>query len=105
MNRPSMNGVTGAGDDYTDNELSAGPWLADGDIMRRVVANGTTWRTPTRDTNDRPCPDTQLFWRAHANRCNFAFADGSVRKLRYSIDPVMFMRACKRDDGEPVELN
>ena len=108
VNRPSMNGVTGAGDDFTDNESWAGPGYADGDIMRGVVAVNGGWRTPVRDTNDRPCPDTQLFWRfgaAHSSGCNFVFADGSVRMVRYSVDPVMFMRACKRDDGQAVSLD
>ena len=108
VNRPSMNGVSGAGDDFTDNESWAGPGYADGDIMRGAFPNGTSWRTPLRDTSDRPVPHTQLYWRfgsAHASGCNFVLADGSVRHVRYSIDPVMFMRACKRDDGQPVDLN
>jgi len=108
VNRPSMNGVSGAGDDFTDNESWAGPGYADGDIMRGAFPNGASWRTPMRDTNDRPVPHTQLYWRfgsAHASGCNFVFADGSARMLRYSVDPVMFMRACKRDDGQPVNLD
>jgi prepilin-type N-terminal cleavage/methylation domain-containing protein/prepilin-type processing-associated H-X9-DG protein len=107
-NKPSMNGVTGAGDDFTDNESWAGPGFADGDIMRGCIPFGTSWRTPVRDTNDRPSPNDQLFWRfgsAHASGCNFAFGDGSVRHVRYSVDPAMFMRACKRDDGQVVQLD
>ena len=108
VNRPTMNGISGFGDDFTDNESWAGPGYADGDIMRGAFPAGGTWYTPTRDTNDRPSPHNQLFWRfgsAHQSGCSFVFGDGSVRHLRYSITPVMFMRACKRDDGQPLDLN
>ena len=50
----------------------------------------------------------ELFWRfgsAHPSGCNFVLGDGSVRHIRYTIDPVTFMRACKRDDGQTVDLN
>ncbi|HEX3151702.1 MAG TPA: DUF1559 domain-containing protein [Gemmataceae bacterium] len=105
VNRPTMGG---SDDDFTDNESWAGPGFADGDIMRGCIPRGSSWYTPVRDTNDKPAPNDQLFWRfgsAHPSGCNFVFGDGSVRHIRYTVDPVTFMHACKRDDGQTVDLN
>jgi prepilin-type N-terminal cleavage/methylation domain-containing protein len=53
------------------------------------------------------------FGSSHLNSMNAAFGDGSVRAIRYSVqlndpsDPEkygVFMRACRRDDGKPYNL-
>ncbi len=51
---------------------------------------------------DNPC-DAFHFWSPHAGGANFAFADGSVRFLRYSADDIMPALAT-RAGGEAVTL-
>jgi prepilin-type N-terminal cleavage/methylation domain-containing protein/prepilin-type processing-associated H-X9-DG protein len=51
---------------------------------------------------DNPC-DTFHFWSPHPGGAHFLFADGSVRFLRYSADPIMPALA-SRAGGEPVGL-
>lgn len=43
------------------------------------------------------------FWSLHSGGANFAFADGSVRFLRYSAEPIMPALAT-RAGGEAVSL-
>lgn len=47
--------------------------------------------------------DVMHFWSPHSGGANFAFADGSVRFLTYSADPIMPALAT-RAGGESVEL-
>lgn len=51
---------------------------------------------------DNQC-DMFHFWSPHTGGANFAFADGSVRFLRYSADPIMPALAT-RAGGESVEV-
>lgn len=51
---------------------------------------------------DNQC-DAFHFWSPHPGGANFAFADGSVRFLRYSADPIM-PALPTRAGGETVEL-
>jgi prepilin-type processing-associated H-X9-DG protein/prepilin-type N-terminal cleavage/methylation domain-containing protein len=51
---------------------------------------------------DNPC-DTFHFWSPHTGGANFAFADGSVRFLSYSADPIMPALAT-RAGGEAVAV-
>ena len=51
---------------------------------------------------DNPC-DMFHFWSPHPGGANFAFADGSVRFLRYSADPIMPALAT-RAGGEVVSV-
>ena len=104
VNRPTMGGLhPGTTDDFSDNESWAGPGFADGDIMRGCLATGSTYHTPTRDTNELSPPHTQLYWRfgsAHATGFQGVFVDGSVRTIRYGVNAVTFMRVCVRNDGQ-----
>ncbi|MFO0803834.1 MAG: H-X9-DG-CTERM domain-containing protein [Gemmataceae bacterium] len=51
---------------------------------------------------ENPC-DVNHFWSPHPGGANFAFADGSVRFLSYSADPIMPALAT-RAGGEVVEI-
>ncbi len=44
-----------------------------------------------------------VFGSAHAVGCNFVFCDGSVRLIRYQIDPDVHRRLGNRRDGMPIE--
>jgi prepilin-type N-terminal cleavage/methylation domain-containing protein/prepilin-type processing-associated H-X9-DG protein len=45
------------------------------------------------------------FGSAHSGGLNAVFGDGSVRFIRFTVDPVTFMRACVIDDGGVLNLN
>ncbi|HJZ58618.1 MAG TPA: DUF1559 domain-containing protein [Gemmataceae bacterium] len=52
--------------------------------------SGTVWR--------------RYFGSSHAGGLNVGFGDGSVKFVRFSVDPVVWMYACVADDGMPVDL-
>jgi prepilin-type N-terminal cleavage/methylation domain-containing protein/prepilin-type processing-associated H-X9-DG protein len=75
---------------------------------------------PMSDTDPRalyqggPAPGggtiTSNVWRryfgsSHTGGMNAVFADGSVRFIRFSVDPIMFMRACVADDGMVLDAS
>lgn len=51
---------------------------------------------------NNPC-DSHHFWSLHSGGANFLFADGSVRFLAYSAEPIMVSLAT-RAGGEPVAI-
>jgi prepilin-type N-terminal cleavage/methylation domain-containing protein/prepilin-type processing-associated H-X9-DG protein len=61
-----------------------------------------------RSTNVVPLSDRSttnspiLFGSAHLSHCNFAFCDGSVRPLSYSIDPTTFQQLGRRVKTLPI---
>ena len=89
-----------------DNESWAGPGI-DGDIIRGARANGSSWWAPAQDFKDASVPDDEnyRFGSAHPSVMNAVLGDGSVRTIRYSIDPVQFMRLCHRNDRAPLNLD
>ncbi|MBA4187658.1 MAG: prepilin-type cleavage/methylation domain-containing protein [Planctomycetaceae bacterium] len=89
-----------------DNEFWAGPGV-DGDILRGSVANGASWWTPGPDKPDASVPDDEYyrFGSAHTAGMNGLLGDGSVRFIRYDVDPVQFMRLCRRNDGGVLTLD
>lgn len=76
--------------------------------------NRTIPRTPQPD-RDAPYVVTpagavvtiwnELFGSSHPGGCNFVMGDGSVRSIRYGVDPVVFAAACTRARGEVVNLD
>jgi type II secretory pathway pseudopilin PulG len=97
-------------DDNVDNESWAGPGT-DGDIYRGCLPNGASWfgpradvyvkapsALPATDPNYLPTTLNYQFGSAHPNGMYAVFGDGSVRLIRFEVNPVVFMRACKMDD-------
>ncbi len=61
---------------------------------------------PQPSSEDQLCGtnDNRIrFGSAHADGYNFAFCDGSVHVIAYSIDPTVHQRLCNRCDGQPVQ--
>lgn len=75
--------------------------------------SGNDWDT-MRSADMVPAPDTNAptsengfaeFGSSHRSGMNFVFGDGSVRHIKYSIDPKVFARLGTRADGNPVDGN
>jgi hypothetical protein len=49
-------------------------------------------------------PTPIAFGSAHRQACGMAMADGSVRSVEYTIDPVTHRRLAARNDGTPTRL-
>src|SRR5262249_39792759 len=95
---------------YDDNEPMVSPGC-DSEIFRRAVrdvARPPGDRGPSRD----PGPDLSIlpgetdplaglgqFGSSHPTGINAAFADGSVRPIRFNPDPTAFRRLCVANDG------
>jgi len=84
-----------------DNEAYVIPgWNDDWDVYR--------WGTepPAADVH-RPgdSAPSRVFGSAHPGGFSAAFVDGSVRFVRYSIDPLTWQRACVRNDRQSDSLN
>jgi prepilin-type processing-associated H-X9-DG protein len=45
----------------------------------------------------------RYFGSNHSGGLNAVFGDGSVRFIRFNIDPVTYMRLCGVDDGGVVD--
>jgi prepilin-type processing-associated H-X9-DG protein len=48
-------------------------------------------------------PASERFGSCHAGGCNFAFCDGSIRTISYSIDAATHKSLGNRDDGAPTD--
>jgi prepilin-type processing-associated H-X9-DG protein len=52
-----------------------------------------------------PDDENYRFGSAHPSGMNALLGDGSVRFIKYTVDPVQFMRMCNRLDGAVVNLD
>jgi prepilin-type N-terminal cleavage/methylation domain-containing protein/prepilin-type processing-associated H-X9-DG protein len=59
-------------------------------ITPNIPASATVWR--------------RYFGSAHTSGLNAVFADGSVRFVKFSVDPLLFMYACVADDGQAFNV-
>jgi prepilin-type N-terminal cleavage/methylation domain-containing protein/prepilin-type processing-associated H-X9-DG protein len=76
--------------------------------------NRTIPRTPQPD-RDAPCVVNasggattiwnELFGSSHPGGANFVMGDGSVRTIKYGIDPTVFAGVCTRNGGEVANLD
>jgi prepilin-type N-terminal cleavage/methylation domain-containing protein len=87
------------GETYDDNEPCVAPgW--DSEIFRR----GSASILPQHDsqhpsyTATDPYVGSAHFGSSHPVTFNAALGDGSVRSIRYIVDPTVWTRACRRDD-------
>jgi prepilin-type processing-associated H-X9-DG protein len=76
------------------------PPTADADVVRTP---------PTFDYWNNPA-STSTAWRrnfgsAHTGGLNAVFADGSVRFVRFNVNPETWMRVIVSDDGAPTNLS
>ncbi len=65
---------------------------------------------PTAIVIGQPGSPTANTWRryfgsSHSSGINAVFGDGSVRHIRYSVNPVSFMRAVVIDDGQVFDMS
>jgi prepilin-type N-terminal cleavage/methylation domain-containing protein/prepilin-type processing-associated H-X9-DG protein len=70
----------------------------DEDTVRRTVA-------PPRPDCNGECTGEKRFGSSHAGGFNVVLADGSVRTLGYSIDPLVFQYLGNRSDGQVIDLS
>jgi prepilin-type N-terminal cleavage/methylation domain-containing protein/prepilin-type processing-associated H-X9-DG protein len=62
---------------------------------------GSPSYTPRQDREGSQC--WQCFGSPHSNGANFTFCDGSVRTIKFSIDPQVHRNLGNRNDGEQVD--
>jgi prepilin-type N-terminal cleavage/methylation domain-containing protein len=101
-----------SGADCSDNEPAVRP-ANDCDVQRRAQAINGTWLTPDLDL---PGPaSTQScgyfggngycqFGSSHENGMWAALCDGSVRRIGYAVNALVFRNLCMRNDGGIVDF-
>jgi prepilin-type N-terminal cleavage/methylation domain-containing protein/prepilin-type processing-associated H-X9-DG protein len=88
-----------------DNEpYSRAGWNGDWEVYRWGAASSSPAKDYRGDDDD---DDTAAhrFGSSHPSGFNVAFADGSVRHVRYSINATTWERACVRNDGQVYSLS
>ncbi len=82
-----------------DNEAYVAPgWNDDMDVYRFAEPPAPDYHSPTIDKSLN-------FGSSHSAGFLAAFADGSVRMVRYGVGAEVFRRACVRNDGLPFSLD
>lgn len=94
----------GSNDDDASSPFLSG-WNGDFGHYRRTWQIGGVWQTPQPDYRSAARTASQRFGSSHPAGINVVLADGAVRTIRFAIDPICFMRACVRNDGQAVNLN
>ena len=82
-----------------DNEAYANPgWNNDWEVYRSAESPPTP---DFRDPHDKS--PRSNFGSSHPSAFSAAFCDGSVRSIRYSVNPVIWQRACVRNDHQSID--
>lgn len=98
----------GGTNDWGDNEPYCRPQY-DADAIRVALPSGGSWIGPAADLNDpvpstaSPAPWVWHFGGSHAGGMNALIADGSVRSVRFGVDPIVFRNLCQRADNQPLD--
>jgi prepilin-type N-terminal cleavage/methylation domain-containing protein/prepilin-type processing-associated H-X9-DG protein len=93
-----------------DEEPIQPPWPISIAFTDMGYYHGWHWST-LRCSMYGPIPDQplaslaywQMFGSAHVDGINAAFADGSVRAIRYEIANAVFQLLCRKDDGTAID--
>jgi prepilin-type N-terminal cleavage/methylation domain-containing protein len=101
-----------SGNDCYDNEPAVRP-ANDCDVIRRAQASNGSWLTPQPDINQSTT--LSCGWFAGQGLCQFGSAhpgvmigllgDGSVRPIKFSIDPLTFKNLAVRNDGQVINAS
>lgn len=90
---------------FDENETYASTGWGDNEVRRL----GSRTKTPKPDFQHpslRPgaaaTAASDLFGSSHADTVCFVLGDGAIRWLGYDVDPSVFERACRRNDGQPL---
>jgi type II secretory pathway pseudopilin PulG len=79
-----------------DGDYATAGWGSDFEVYRVSAEQPAADATDPADLAARPG-----FGSAHPRSFRVAFADGSVRPLKFGIDPEVWQRACHRDGAAP----
>jgi type II secretory pathway pseudopilin PulG len=82
-----------------DEAYSTPGWKGDFEVYRLGV------EPPARDYRSDSLAPSSRFGSAHANGILAVFADGSVRTIRYDIDPEVFLQSCIREESKCSDLS
>ncbi|MFM7245295.1 MAG: DUF1559 domain-containing protein [Planctomycetaceae bacterium] len=89
---------------FDENETYASTGWADNEV-RRIGNQNKVPKPDSQHPSLRPNADvtdsSDIFGSSHSSGVCFVMGDGSVRWVTYTVDPVVFERACRRDDGQP----
>jgi prepilin-type N-terminal cleavage/methylation domain-containing protein/prepilin-type processing-associated H-X9-DG protein len=95
-----------------DEEPPQAPWNVSIAFTDMGYHHGWHWST-LRCSMYGPIPDQpldtlaywQMFGSAHTDGLNAAFADGSVRAIRYDVVNAVFQLLCRKDDGLAIDTS
>jgi prepilin-type N-terminal cleavage/methylation domain-containing protein len=89
-----LNDATLGTSDDDDDAYPVAGWTGDYEVYRTAAESPAADANTPGDTGSR-----SNFGAAHHRVFNAAFCDGSVRTLRFDLDPDVWRRACDRSDG------
>jgi prepilin-type N-terminal cleavage/methylation domain-containing protein len=103
--------------DGTSSTIAVGEkWMGRSEFDKHTCSDNEGWSSGwdwdiIRWGNVPPKPDVANnnsckidFGSAHIGGAMFVLCDGSVRQISFGVDQATFLRLCRRDDGEVVDL-
>ena len=80
-------------------------WNNDFDGYRIAGLPDGTLLPPARDYRSSDISASMRYGSAHAEGFQVVMGDGSVQRVRYTVNPEVLRRACVRDDGLPYSID